>query len=69
MRKHVRVVIVEAGENLLGTFDSHLQRYVKRKFETRKIEMMTCSTVQRVNPESVQLEQKVANEQNPEELR
>jgi len=69
MRKHVRVVIVEAGENLLGSFDSHLQSYVKRKFESRQIELMTCSTVQRVCPESVLLEHKFADDERPGELR
>ena len=68
MRKHVRVVIVEAGENLLGSFDSHLQSYVKRKFESRQIELMTCCAVQRVCPESVLLERKFVGE-NPGELR
>lgn len=58
LRKDVRVVIVEASENLLGAFDSSLQSYVKRKLETRRIEVMTCSAVRQVCAESVLLDQK-----------
>jgi len=65
MRKHVRVVIVEAGENLLGSFDSHLQSYVKRKFQSRQIELMTCSAVQRVCTESVLLARRFVDEDKP----
>ena len=54
----MRVVIVEASENLLGAFDSSLQSYVKRKLETRRIEVMTCSAVRQVCAESVLLDQK-----------
>lgn len=63
MRKDVRVVIVESGQNLLGSFDSHLQTYVKRKFESRNIELMNCSTVQMVCAESVLLERKFEDAQ------
>ena len=64
VRDDVRVVVVEAGANLLGSFDSHLQSYVKRKFESRRIEVMTCSAVKRVCAETVELERTLS----PEEL-
>ena len=54
------MAIVEAGENLLGAFDSSLQSYVKRKLETRQIEVLTCSVVKQVCGDSVLLEQRNA---------
>ena len=60
LRGDVRVAIVEAGENLLGAFDSSLQSYVKRKLETRQIEVLTCSVVKQVCGDSVLLEQRNA---------
>ena len=63
VRDDVRVVIVEAGSNLLGSFDSHLQSYVKKKFESRRIEVMTCSAVKRVCAETVELERTLTEEE------
>ena len=58
-------MIVEASENLLGAFDSSLQSYVKRKLETRRIEVMTCSIVKEVCAESVLLEHRYADGSPP----
>merc|ERR1712241_1079110 len=47
------VVLIEAGKNLLGSFDGSLSNYVERLFQKRKIITMTGETVSRVNYNSV----------------
>ena len=48
-----KVVLVEAGKHLLGTFDETLSSYVERLFQRRQISLMTGETVSKVNYNSV----------------
>ena len=48
VKNHVRVVVVEASQNILGTFKSSLVEYVERLFKSRKIELFTKTTIKEV---------------------
>jgi len=54
--EEVRIVLLEATDNLLGGMPERLGRYAIRRLEHRHVEVRTGAGVRRVSPESVRLE-------------
>lgn len=48
-----KVVLIEAGQHLLGAFDESLSNYVEKLFQRRNITFMTGESVKKVNYNSV----------------
>lgn len=53
-KKH-QIIIVEAGDHLLGSFNEALSKYVEKKFTSRNITTLIGESVQRVEGNSVVL--------------
>lgn len=53
---NARIVVIERGDHLLGTFDSRLQTYVEGRFATSNVEVLTGVSVKEVHAESVLFE-------------
>jgi len=54
--EHVRIIILEAAEHILNTFDAVLSAYTIKHFERQKIEVRTKSGVVKVDGERVLLQ-------------
>jgi NADH dehydrogenase FAD-containing subunit len=49
LKQDVKVIVIEASQNILGTFKSSLVDYVEKLFKSRKIEVHTKTAIKEVN--------------------